>query len=467
MKYEFPEDFWWGAGSAAIQFEGASDKRGKTTWDKWYELEPNRFFDGVGPETTCDFYSRYEEDIAMMKELNFNSFRTSISWARLFPEGFGEVNQEAVNFYNNVIDELIANDIEPVICLFHFDMPMSMMDLGGWESREVVKHYKNYAQKCFELFGDKVKHWITHNEPIVPIEGGYISDFHYPNVVDFKRGVQAAYNTTISSAEVVNIYKEMRATGRVRDDGRIGIVLSLTPSYPRSQHPADVKAARIADLFYNKSFLDPCVKGAYPQELVNILADRGMVPETKAGDKELLKSGIVEFLGFNYYFPRRVKARENAVNPEAPFTPSHLFDNYDMPGKRMNEHRGWEIYEKGIYDTLINIRDDYGNLPIFISENGMGVEGEEKFRNDEGYINDNYRINFIKDHLKWLHKAIEEGCNVNGYHLWTFMDNWSWMNAFKNRYGLVEVDLEDDLKRRIKKSGYWFKKLAKNNGVGN
>ncbi len=464
MEYKFSEDFWWGAAASALQIEGASEKRGKTTWDHWYQLEPNRFFNGVGPETTSDFYHRYKEDIALMKELNFNSFRTSISWSRLFPKGFGEVNQEAVDFYNNVIDELIANDIEPVMGLFHFDMPMSMMELGGWESREVVEYYGDFAKACFDLFGDRVKHWITHNEPIVPIECGYLYNYHYPCVVDFKRAAQAAYNTTISSALAVKIYKGMRAEGRVNSEGQIGIVLNLTPSYPRSENPADLKAARVADLFCNRSFLDPCVKGTYPQELIDIVADRDMLPKTKDGDQELLQEGIVEFLGVNYYQPRRVKVRENAVNPEAPFMPEHLFDNYDMPGKRMNEHRGWEIYEKALYDALINIKENYGNLPVYVSENGMGVEGEEKFRNDEGYIDDDYRIEFIKGHLKWLHKAIEEGCNVNGYHLWTLMDNWSWLNAYKNRYGFLEVGLEDNLNRTIKKSGYWFKDMVANNG---
>ncbi|OCL27714.1 6-phospho-beta-glucosidase [Orenia metallireducens] len=464
MKYIFPEGFWWGAAVSALQVEGASDKRGETTWDRWFKLEPNRFFDGVGPKVTSDFYNRYEEDIELMKELNFNSFRTSISWARLFPKGFGEINQEGVDFYNNLIDKLIENNIEPVIALFHFDMPMAMMDLGGFESREVVNYYEEYAKICFELFGDRVKHWVTHNEPIVPVEGGYLYNFHYPDVVDCKRGIQVAYNTAISSAKVVNLYKEMRAEGKVREDGRIGIVLSLTPSYPRSNNSADLKAARIADLFFNKSFLDPCVKGAYPEELVSILADRNMLPVVEEGDKNLLKEGVVEFLGFNYYFPRRVKVRENAVNAKAPFLPEHLFEYYDMPGKRMNRYRGWEIYAKGTFDTLINIKDNYGNLPIFISENGMGVEDEARFRNKKGYIDDDYRINFVKEHLKWLHKAIEEGCNVNGYHMWTLMDNWSWMNAYKNRYGFIEVDLEDDLKRTMKKSGYWFKEVAQNNG---
>ncbi len=170
----------------------------------------------------------------------------------------------------------------------------------------------------------------------------------------------------------------------------------------------------------------------------------------------------MEYLGVNYYQPIRVKAKENMPNPYGVFTPNWFYDEYIMPGRRMNPYRGWEIYERGIYDIMINLRDNYGNIGSFISENGMGVEGEERFIKD-GIIQDDYRIEFIKEHLKWLHKAIEEGCNVKGYHLWTFMDNWSFLNAYKNRYGLVSVDLKTQ-KRTIKKSGYWYKELSENNG---
>lgn len=182
------------------------------------------------------------------------------------------------------------------------------------------------------------------------------------------------------------------------------------------------------------------------------------------GDLELIKNHTVDLLGINYYQPRRVKAKEHLPHPDAPFMPERFFDHYEMPGRKMNRHRGWEIYEKGIYDILINVKENYGNIECFISENGMGVEGEERFRGEDGMIRDDYRISFIKEHLKWVHRAIQEGANVKGYHLWTFMDNWSWTNAYKNRYGFVSVNLDKNGERTIKKSGYWFKKVAENNG---
>lgn len=458
-QFTFPEGFWWGSATSATQIEGAANEggKGKNIWDAWYAQEKNRFFNEVGPETTSDFYHTYKEDIARMKDIGHNTFRLSISWSRLIPGGVGEVNQEAVTFYNNVIDELLAKDIEPFVNLFHFDMPLELQNEGGWESRGVVDAYTTFAQTCFELFGDRVKKWFTFNEPVVPVEGGYLYDFHYPNVVDAKRAVQVAYNTMIAHAKAVEVFR----TSNVKD-GKVGIILNLTPSYPRSQNPADLEASRITDLFFNRSFLDPAVLGEYPLELVELLEKHGQLPTTEKGDRELLRDNTADILGVNYYQPRRVKAKEHLPNPYGPFMPDWFFDNYEMPGRKMNKYRGWEIYEKGVYDIMVNLKENYGNIESFISENGMGVQDEERFI-ENGQIQDDYRIAFIRGHLEWLHKAIEEGCNAKGYHLWSFMDNWSWMNAYKNRYGFFSVDIETK-ERTAKKSAYWFKEVAENNG---
>jgi len=461
ITYKFPENFFWGSAASGPQTEGAAleDGRKPSIWDYWYSIESDRFHNKVGPENTSNFYYQYKQDISLMKETGHNSFRTSIQWSRLIPDGIGDVNQDAVKFYNSVIDELIANDIEPFMNLYHFDMPQCMQEIGGWESRKVVDAYVRFAKICFELFGDRIKYWITFNEPIVPVEAGYMYDFHYPNVVDFKRATQVAHYTILAHAKAVEAYRKLNL------GGQIGIVLNLTPSYPRSENAADKKAAHVADLFFNRSFLDPTVKGEYPAELVEILREHDMIPEDVAcEDLAIIKNNIIDFLGLNYYQPRRVKAKEYMVHPDAPFMPEHLFDNYIMPNRKMNVHRGWEICERAIYDMAINIRDNYGNIPFYISENGMGVEGEAKFRNGDGYIEDDYRIEFISEHLKYLHKAIADGANCFGYHLWTCMDNWSWCNAYKNRYGLIEVDIDNKFKRTIKKSGKWYKELSKNNG---
>lgn len=459
--YLFPKNFFWGTASSGPQTEGRFDGDGKgdNIWDFWYEKEPHRFFNQVGPDKTSYNYKRFKEDVALMKATGHNSFRTSIQWSRLILDGTGEVNPEAVAFYNAYIDEQIKNGIEPFMNLYHFDMPMSLQEKGGWLNRETVEAYVHYAKTCFELFGDRVKYWFTHNEPIVPVEGGYLYDFHYPNEKNLKHAIQVGFNEALASALAIQTYHEDQ-------DGQIGIILNLTPSYPRDENnPEDVKAAKIADAFFNRSFLDPAIKGEYPEDLVAIVKELDMVPEHTAADLEVIKQHTIDILGVNYYQPRRIKAKDNPAdkNPDCPM-PEDYFDNYDMPGKKMNPYRGWEIYEKGIYDIMINVRDNYGNIPCFISENGMGVEGEERYINADGQIEDDYRIDFIKDHLRYLHQAIQEGANCLGYHMWTCMDNWSWTNAYKNRYGLIAVDLGKEGKRTIKKSGYFFKELADQNG---
>jgi 6-phospho-beta-glucosidase len=274
-------------------------------------------------------------------------------------------------------------------------------------------------------------------------------------VVDFRRAATVAYHTVLAHALAVRAYRAGHYAGE------IGIVLNLTPSYPRSQNPADVKAAHIADLMFNRSFLDPVLRGEYPADLVTLLKSYDQLPACKPEDSALIAEGKIDLLGVNYYQPRRVKCRDSAVNPQAPFMPEWFFDNYEMPGRKMNPYRGWEIYEPGIYDILVNLRDNYGNPRCFISENGMGVENEQRFI-ENGQINDQYRIDFISGHLTWLHKGISEGCNCLGYHMWTFIDNWSWCNAYKNRYGFIQLDL-DTQQRTVKKSGEWFAATSLNN----
>ena len=455
---KFPDNFYFGSATSATQCEGAYNRDGKglNIWDLWSNTEPNRFFNGVLSYDTSTFYDNYKEDIKLLKEIGHNSFRTSISWSRLFPNGYGEINKKAVEFYRNVFEELKKNDMEPFVNLYHFDMPASLQEIGGWENYNVTEYYKEYAKTCFELFGDIIKRWFTFNEPIVHVECGYLNCYHYPCKVDPKAAVQVAYHTALASA------KDIREYHKLNQGGKIGIVLNLTPAYPRSDNPADVKAARIAELFANKSFLDPSVKGEYDNELIDMIKEHNIMPKYTDEDLNIIKENTVDFLGVNYYQPIRVCARRSMPNPEAPFTPDYYYDNFEMPGRKMNPYRGWEIYPKGIYDIAINIKNNYGNIEWMITENGMGVENEERFKVN-GRIEDDYRIDFYKDHLTWLHKGIEEGSNCIGYHVWTGIDNWSWLNAYKNRYGLVELDLKTQ-KRTIKKSGEWFKELSKNKG---
>lgn len=460
-EYQFPKGFWWGSAASGPQTEGRieNDGKGDSMWDYWYKEAPEKFFNQVGPDKTSQVYQKYQEDIQLMKATGHTTFRTSIQWSRLIPDGVGAVNPKAVAFYNDYIDDMIANDIEPFMNLYHFDMPMALQEKGGWLNRETVDAYVTFAKTCFELFGDRVKKWFTHNEPIVPVEAGYLYQFHYPLEINLKHAVQVGYHEMLASAKAIAAYHSMKL------DGEIGIILNLTPSYPRDEtNPADVKAAVIADAFFNRSFLDPSVKGEFPVELVELLKEIDHLPEYEEEDLVIIKENTVDLLGINYYQPRRVKAKETPIDHTNGPMPEDYFDTYEMPGRKMNPYRGWEIYEKGIYDILTNVRENYGNIRCYISENGMGVEGEERFINENGEIEDDYRIDFVKDHLKYVHQAITEGSNCQGYHMWTCMDNWSWNNAYKNRYGFISVNLTEDGKRTIKKSGHWFKQISSQNG---
>lgn len=382
--------------------------------DYQYGVKLNCFQNRIEPIGISNFYHTYEQDLELMYRLGHKSFCFSVSWSRLIPEGKGGVNVEAVVFYNRLINKALYYGIEPSIHLFHFDMPLAMQQIGGWANRKVVKAYEEYAKICFLLFGDRVKKWFTHHEPIVHVEGGYLYDSYYQNAVDFKKTVQVAYHIILSSALAVRAYKE---SGQ---DDKIGIILNLTPSYPRSQNSADLKASQLTDAIFNRSLLAASMKGEFPADLVKFLKERNFLLQMEERDKDIIKEHTINLLGIDC-------------------------------------HRGWEIYEKRIYDILINVKEHYGNIECFISANGMGVEGEECFMQN-GIIQDHSRIEFISEHLKWIHKEIEERSNVKGYHLWTFIDNWSWTNAYRNRYSLVAVELKNSFKRKVKKVVFGLEK---------
>ena len=462
IKYKFPDKFWWGAATSGPQSEGRFHKAHRNVFDYWYDIEPQAFFQQVGPDIASNFYNSYKEDIQLMKDIGLNTVRTSIQWTRLIRNfETGETDADGVRFYNAVIDEFLRQGITPIINLHHFDLPVELYDrYGGWESKKVVELFVLFAKKCFTLFGDRVKNWITFNEPMVIVEGEYLYQFHYPNIVDGKKAVQALFNINLASARAIEAF---HASACAADDGRIGIVLNLTPAYPRSTQPTDKAAAAFAEDFKNRSFLDPAVKGEFPETLVKVLQEDGVLWQATPEELSVIQRNTVDFLGVNYYQPFRAKARELPFDAAQGWLPEKHFAVYEMPGRRMNPYRGWEIYPQAMYDIAINIRDNYDNIPWFISENGMGVEGEEQFMNAEGYIEDDYRIDFYKEHLSWLYKGIKEGSRCFGFHAWTPIDCWSWSNAYKNRYGYIGVDLATQ-KKTIKKSGYWIKEVIANNG---
>ncbi|MEG1503843.1 MAG: glycoside hydrolase family 1 protein [Enterococcus sp.] len=458
---KFPMNFWWGAATSGPQSEGRFNKKHANVFDYHFEIEPEKFHNQVGPDVASNFYNSYKEDIQMMHSIGMNSLRTSIQWSRLIDDlETNSVNQEAVDFYNNVIDAMLAEGMTPVMNLHHFDLPVELYDkYGGWESKKVVDLYVGFAKKCFELFGDRVKYWATHNEPMVVVEGEYLFQFHYPNIVDGKKAVQVAYNLNLASAKAIEAFRKLDLK-----DAQIGTILNLTPTYAASEAPEDQEAARIAELWNNKMFLEPAIYGHFPIELEELLTKDKVLWETSDEEKAVLKANTVDFLGVNFYHPNRVKAPDVAPNSVGEWMPDRYYDAYDMPGRRVNLDRGWEIYPKALYDIAVNIKENYKNIPWYVSENGMGVSHEERFKNAEGMIEDDYRIDFVQEHLEWLHKGIEEGSNCFGYHMWTPIDCWSWLNSYKNRYGFISNNIHTQIKT-IKKSGHWFKEVAEQNGL--
>lgn len=458
---KFPENFWWGAATSGPQSEGRFNKKHANVFDYHFEIEPEKFYQHIGPDVASNFYNSYQEDIQLMKSIGMNSVRTSIQWSRLIDDlETNTVNQEAVDFYNAVIDTMISEKMIPVMNLHHFDLPVELYaKYGGWESKKTVELYVGFAEQCFKLFGDRVKYWTTHNEPMVVVEGEYLFQFHYPNIVDGKKAVQVAYNLNLASAKAIQAFRRLNIP-----EAKIGTILNLTPTYAASDSKEDQEAARIAELWNNNLFLEPAVHGTFPSELEELLTQDKVLWEGSAEEKEVIKNNTVDFLGVNFYHPNRVKAPDLAPNSVGEWLPNRYYDAYDMPGRRVNLDRGWEIYPKALYDIAINIKENYKNIPWYVSENGMGVSNEDRFKNSEGIIEDEYRIAFVTEHLEWLYQGIEEGSNCFGYHMWTPIDCWSWLNAYKNRYGFISNNIHTQIKT-VKQSGYWFKEVAKRNGL--
>lgn len=458
IELKFPKDFWWGAATSGPQLEGRFNKKHANIFDYDFEKFPEHFWHGIGPDVASNFYNDFREDIRLMKKAGLNSVRTSIQWSRLIDDlEEGTVNPEAVEFYNAVIDEFLSNGIRPIINLYHFDLPVELLHkYGGWANKQVISFYVKYAEQCFRLFGDRVSDWFTHNEPMVVVEGGYLYQFHYPDLVDGKLAVQVAYNLQLASSLAIQKYREVNQNS----DGKIGIILNLSPNYPASQDKEDIAAAHFADLWQNRLFMDASVKGKFPNELVEILTKDGVLWNSTLEELETIKNNKVDMFGVNFYHPNR--AQRPHYSPDSltvDWLPNKYFDDYKMVGARMNVDKGLEIYPQTLYNIAKNIQKNYGNIPWFVSECGIGVSNEDRYLNRDGLIEDDYRIQFVQEHLYWLHKAIDEGANCYGFHLWTPIDCFSWRNSYRNRYGLISVNIHTQ-KKCLKKSAYFFKNLA-------
>lgn len=463
-KNILPKDFFFGAAMSGPQTEGAHNKDGKlpSFWDNYSDQHIHDFHNNVGSYIGNDFYNRYEEDIKILKSMNFNSFRTSIQWSRLIDIN-GMLNPEGAAFYHKVIDCAKANGIEVFINLHHFDLPQHLQDRGGWLNREIVEAFGNYARIAVEEFGSKVNHWFTFNEPNVISWAKYTAAFWPPYEANYDMAFNCQYNLTLAHSVAVREFRKLKVQGLIPETCDIGLINNFAPSYTK-ENPSkeDLEAVRMTDGTHNRWWLDICSKGSLPQDVIDSLTELGVKIDMRDGDELLLKNGVVDWIGFNYYQPSRVQAPKVAVDS---FGNRKFADEYIWPDRKMNEHRGWEIYPKGIYDFAMKMTEECPGIPFFISENGMGVEGEDKFMNEDGIIEDDYRIDFVREHLIWINKAIQDGADCRGYHYWGAIDNWSWRNAFKNRYGFVGVNLAKGYERYKKQSAGWIAEVAKSKEI--
>lgn len=444
MDYKFPQYFLWGAAASSYQIEGAVDAGGRkpSIWDT-FSHTPGKIYNGDTGDTACDHYNRFIEDVELLHRLGVKAYRFSIAWPRIFPDGKGSPNEKGMEFYMKLVDELIKYAIKPVATLYHWDLPQALQDEGGWGVRKTVDYFKDYAGFVFDRLGDKVFQWITLNEPWVSAFAGNFTGQHAPGLKNLSAALEAAHHLLLAHGETVKLYREKNLKGT------IGIALSVSPVYPGSDSKKDLYLAEIAHTLINTWFMDPILKGQYSNLLDPIFQDYS-VPMPRIFDNDLkVINTPVDFIGINYYRRQVIKSGEGffgieLVKPEGKYT--------DMD---------WEVYPEGLYDILARIRQDYGNISIYITENGAAYKDVP---DPQKNIHDIERISYIRQHILAAHRAVQDGINLRGYFLWSFIDNFEWTYGYSKRFGLAYVDYPTQ-ERIIKNSGNWYKNVIESNGI--
>lgn len=473
-KTIFPKDFIFGAASAAYQVEGAYQEEGKgnSIWDIYSHI-PGTTFEATNGDVAVDHYHRYKEDVKLMAEQGLKSYRFSIAWSRIFPQGRGEANQKGIEFYSNLIDELLKYDIVPFVTLYHWDLPQALQDEGGWENRQVSDDFVEFAKVMFEALGDRVKHWITFNELIVFANLGYKIALHPPGVRDEKRALNVAHNVFIAHAKTVLLYKELVAKNAIVA-GEVGITHVINPSYPASDKPEDLKACATAEGQNFYWFYDPVLKGEYPEvTLAMYMHDCGF-EKPSAADMALLKQAapLNDFIGINYYQSAMYAANNEGVGFQGMNTSGKKGSQVENgePGRWKYvrnpnvEHTDWDwaIHPEGLADAMRRIKQRYGDIAIYITENGLGAVDPIA---EDGSIPDDMRIDYVKKHLLACVDVLNEGINLKGYYMWSFTDLLSWLNGYKKQYGFIYIDHKNGLERRKKKSYFWYQEVIATSGA--
>lgn len=444
-KYQFPKDFIWGVAAGSYQIEGAWNEGGKgeSIWDRFVHT-PGKIKDGTTGDISCDFYHRYEEDIAMMKKLGYPAFLFTISWPRVIPDGTGKINREGIEFYRKVLTCLRKNGIKSYLVLYHWDLPQKLQERGGWLNREIVGWFEEYAKLMYRELGDLTDNWITILEPSIISFLGYWHGIHAPGYQDYSAALLAAHHLNLAHGAAVRAFRESGAPGE------IGIKINLNMAYPADEkNPADVDAAKRCNDETNLFFCDPIMKGEYPQEYFNYLQAKGIVlPNIEDGDMEQIHQKI-DFFGLNNYNASYIKAGGGWP----------LDYSLAYSGKPQTQC-GWECCPDAFYDIIKWVNDNYHPEKIIVTENGCA---SNDWVDDDGQVEDTIRKIYLKRYLKAAHRAIEDGIPLKGYFVWSYLDNFEWAEGLSIRFGLVHVDYET-LKRTPKASAYWYANVVKENG---
>ncbi|MGX8833400.1 glycoside hydrolase family 1 protein [Amedibacillus sp. YH-ame6] len=452
------EKFLWGSATAAYQCEGGWKEGGKqlSNWDFFCHSEKN----DVNPVTgdiASDFYNRYEEDIEMLAKGNQNAYRFSISWSRILNEK-GEIIPEGLEFYHRVIDTCLKFNVEPLVTLYHYDLPLPQYLAGGWENRNTIYDFEKYAEICFNAYHEKVKYWATVNEPNYETLCCYGFGNYPPNVQSIERKFKAMYHIMLASAKAITLFKQKKYKGfigLVSDSYSIEI-LNDDESYKEAQ--------RLADLFFNRSVNDVCINGEYSDDFIEKLNIEGYdVSYMLESDKAIFVTGVVDYLGLNAYDRICVKPytigesilSTNNTGDEKQKNRNVIKNWFEIDEDKNIPKNAWgmEMYPKSIYNLLLDLNYKYPATPIIITENGLGYYDKLI----EGRIHDTYRVDFLSGYIEWIKKAIKNGVDVRGYFVWSTMDLYSWINGYEKRYGLVYVDYEHHNRRIPKDSYYWYK----------
>jgi beta-glucosidase len=424
----FPDDFVWGAATSAYQIEGAvaEDGRGECIWDRFCAT-PGAILNGDTGTAACDSYRRHREDVRLAHELGLNAYRFSIAWPRVVPDGRGRVNQAGLDYYDRLVDDLLTAGIEPYPTLYHWDLPQTLEDRGGWPARATAEAFAAYVEVVVARLGDRVGHWLTQNEPWVIAWLGYGTGDHAPGRRSEADAVAAAHHVLLSHGLALSVLR------RDAPGAHVGLAIDLIPMHPRTDAPADLQAALAEDVVRNRWILDPLLRGEYPQEGLARFGPH--LPSTAVDDLSLI-SAPLDFLGVNYYRRNVVQAGAGVVSPEG----------------REYTTMGWEVGPEFLHELLVRLRDEYDVPPLYVTENGAAFEDVLV----DGRVDDTHRIAYLDAHLDAVADALDDGVPVAGYFVWSLLDNFEWALGYTQRFGLVHVD-RVTLERTPKASYEWYR----------